>query len=469
MFTHHFTADNESAPATSLVADITEVIAAPSSDAMTVLHDRLAGCRALDIADDMVRELRGRELPTGELRSLARALAECGTRRNAVAVGIIILGVAGDQRDRELLLTLGHLEDLTLYAAVALANTQPDRDSALHHLARNVDGWGRIHTVERLAGTQDPAIKAWLLREGFRNCIMNEYLAHLAATTGGLYHALLESDVDAELLDGAADIIDALVSWGGPAADIRHYPDALPVLGRFGELLDSAPPNLTRIGAAHGLKFLLRKELPPELDWPPAAVSRLRDHYSALLSRSDWSDHVRSVLATPDSEFELNRALQCSESVGIDAYPYALARLRTGVRSGYTWQWVAKRTPAEDLGDFARLAQEQLPLDEIASGPLPLGESRSLWLPDDHILEMVLARLDHASRAAGAPLLRAGIRGRTVRLRDVTINALERIYGPDLPADVREWVGAAAVIEPDDTVRDKLMKLLERALLDLDE
>jgi hypothetical protein len=40
-----------------------------------------------------------------------------------------------------------------------------------------VAGWGRIQTVRRLAGTQDPQIKAWLLRHGFRNQIMDEYLA----------------------------------------------------------------------------------------------------------------------------------------------------------------------------------------------------------------------------------------------------------------------------------------------------
>ena len=74
----------------------------------------------------------------------------------------------GDHRDRELLLLLGSLEDLTLYAAVALTRSQPDSDQALFDLARRVAGWGRIHAVGRLAGTQDPQIKAWLLRHGFR-------------------------------------------------------------------------------------------------------------------------------------------------------------------------------------------------------------------------------------------------------------------------------------------------------------
>jgi len=81
-----------------------------------------------------------------------------------VAAGIVLLGLAGDARDRELLLLLGTLEELTLYAAVALQRSQPDRDQAIYALARRVDGWGRIQAVEQLRGTQDPEIRAWLLR-----------------------------------------------------------------------------------------------------------------------------------------------------------------------------------------------------------------------------------------------------------------------------------------------------------------
>ncbi|MFE3058439.1 hypothetical protein [Nocardia sp. NPDC059236] len=145
--------DSESPPATALADLITEVAALSNTNTLAVLHDRLAEYRALDVADDLARELRTREVPAADLRSLARRLLENGTRRNAVALGIVMLGVAGDHRDRELLLLLGSLEDLTLYAAVALANSQQNRDAAVYELAQRVDGWGRIHAVERLAGT----------------------------------------------------------------------------------------------------------------------------------------------------------------------------------------------------------------------------------------------------------------------------------------------------------------------------
>ncbi|MFE3196022.1 hypothetical protein ACFXHA_43975 [Nocardia sp. NPDC059240] len=359
------------------------------------------------------------------------------------------------------------MDDLTLYAAVALANTQPDRDRALHQLAQSVDGWGRIHAVERLDGTQNPKIKAWLLREGFRNGVMYEYLAHIAATTGGLYEALLESEIDAELLDGAAEIISSLVSWGGPAADIRHYPDALAVVDRFGELLESAPPTLARIGTAHRLKWLLHKRLPPELEWPPADVSRLLDRFSALLTRPDWSDHVRSILAGPDSDQEFNRALGCADYVGVDGYSQAMARIQRPPHSLYAWAWVSKRTPEPELADLAWLAGRSLPLAELACGPEPGGAP--LGRSEEHILESVLSRLGPAAAAPARPLIRTAIRSAGTRMRRIGMEAADRIFGPDLPADVRDWIGEAAIAEPDDELRGKLVKLFERAPLDLDE
>ncbi|MEC3958934.1 hypothetical protein VMT65_38275 [Nocardia sp. CDC153] len=459
--THHGGAASESPPVNALIDAITAVLATPEGESLTALHDQLADYEALDVADDLVEALGTLDSPREDLRSLARWLAEHGTRRNAVALGIVMLGVAGDARDQELLSLLGALEDLTLYAVVALANTQPDRDQAIHRLACRVDGWGRIHAVERLRRTQDPDIKSWLLREGFRNRIMNEYLAHIAATAGDLHNALLEPDIDPELLDGAAEILDALVSWGGPAADIRHYPDALPVLTRFGELLAATAPNLTRIGAARRVKSLLLRELPPELAWSPADVSHLLDRYTALLAQPDWFDHVRNSLTHPADDHDFNRALASAADVGIDAYPHALARLRRPPHHGYVWQWVANHTPEPEYPDLVRLACQLLPLDEIASGPEPGG---GFWSStEEHILEILLGHVVPTVEPADAlPLIRTALRAAGVRLRRIGLRALDQLYGQALPADCRSLVSEAMAIEPDDKLRAEFADVLER-------
>jgi hypothetical protein len=64
--------------------------------------------------------------------------------------------------------------------------------------------------VERLRETTDPDIRSWILREGYRNSIMHEYLAYIAATTGGLLEALRAETVDRRLLTAAGQILQAL-------------------------------------------------------------------------------------------------------------------------------------------------------------------------------------------------------------------------------------------------------------------
>ncbi|MFD5177162.1 hypothetical protein ACFWM1_15215 [Nocardia sp. NPDC058379] len=455
--THHFA--NETAPAAEIVAAMRVLVDEPDDAAMVALHDALAERRALAVADDLCRELRAAALPTERVRSVARQLTDLGTRRNAVALGIVMLGVVGDSRDREVLLTLGALGDLTLYAAVALANSQPDRDRAVFELARRVDGWGRIHAVERLARTGDPEIKAWLLRDGFRNEVMNEYLAHLAATTGDLRAALAESVVDDALLDGAAEILDALSGIGGPAADMRQYPDALPVLARFAELLGAAEPTLSRISVVQSIRNLLR-EPPAEVDWPPAETTRLAEVCAALLVRPDWAEYVTARLADPHGPFGFNRALRLSKAVGIDAYAQAVAHLGDDSRNGYVWAWVAQRTPDDDVARIADLARALLPLDEIACGP---GAGVIRWGEEgisDSILESVLSMLGRATPGTGEALVRAALRGYPVRLRRAAIGVLTAWYDHELPTEIAGRVAAAAEVEPDDDLRAQLIEFL---------
>ncbi|WP_068053051.1 hypothetical protein [Nocardia xishanensis] len=459
--THHSKAPADPDAATDAVTAITDIVAAPSNSALSALHDQLAECSALALADSLVCELRAADLPRDEVRSVARRLTEYGTRRNAVALGIVMLGVTGDERDRELLLTVGSLGDLTLYAVVALANSQPDRHHAVYELARRVDGWGRIHAVERLARTNDPEIKAWLLRTGFRNGVMNEYLAHLAATTGDLRDALLASAIDDELLDGAADILAALAAYGGPAADIRHYPDALPVLNRFAELLATSAPTLTRIRSAQTITRLLNNP-PPDLDWPSDEISCLAAQYAALLARTDWAEEVRARLAQPEGEFGFDYALACADAVEIQAYPQALAHLRLQPKNIYVWQWVSQRTPGREVAALAELAQELLPLDEIVCGPELGRRRRGPGFNEDHIMEIMVSAVARAAPGTGLPLVRSALSGRPTRLRRTALRTIAEWYDRDLPDEIREWVTAAAAIEPDDELRSELVALGDR-------
>jgi len=180
-----------------------------------------------------------------------------GRHPEPVKAGIALLGISGGQEDADLLLTLGRHEELTLYCAVALANSSPDPETALWSLARSVDGWGRIQTVERLKETGRDDIQDWLVRDGFRNQVMDEYLAWVAATTGKLLDRLRGPDPDHDLVRAARDIATALIA-GGPAEDIDDYPDAPGLLSLLVTLMTTRTESLEDFNAIHGVAGFLR-------------------------------------------------------------------------------------------------------------------------------------------------------------------------------------------------------------------
>lgn len=354
VMSHHFRTKSTGDPG-ALADAVAAAVGAGDGDGgrLVALHDLLADQRAIGVVDDLLTEVRGRDLPREPLRRLARELCETGSRREAVKLAIALLGTVADERDRDLLLLLGALEEFTLFAVVALANSRPDRHRAVFELARRVDGWGRIHAVERLRGCTDPDVKAWLLRDGFRNGVMNEYLAHLAATTGGLYEALLEPSVDDALLDGAGDILVAL-AVGGPAEELKDYDDALPVLHRYLDLMDTATPALDRLSALLRIRRILR-HYHEGLTWPDGDRLRVVGRLNLLLDRPVWADIARERLADPVGEFGFEQAMSAARGLGLPFRTAAVRHLESNPSDAYVWQEVL--ADAEERGDRAGFAE----------------------------------------------------------------------------------------------------------------
>jgi hypothetical protein len=457
--THHFGSDpntDAAARIADLVADL--VTGPPSVRACAGLHAALADQSALRLADALGEQLRRRDLPAHRVRAVGRWLAEYGTRRDVVAAGIVLLGLTGDERDRDLLLLLGTLEDLTLYAGVALVRTQPDPDRAVFELARRVAAWGRIQAVERLKGTSDPQIRGWLLREGFRNEVMDEYLAHLAATTGDLYTALLDPEPDEALLDGAGGIIDALCAVGSPAKDIRDYGDGPAVISRYLALVRRRAPSLARARTVLRLGHFLGSDYAAGLDRGSGSRQELRDTCRVLARRPPWRMVAEDALASPDlPTFRL--ALWPAAWLGIPIREHVRTRLRTDRFDGYLWQSLLGGCPEAEIGDLITLAQELLPLADLATGPDDsLGLSRS-YAPD-HALDLIVSRLG-AYPGHGWILIKTALRNQVIRCRNMAIRTLTQWSVHSIPADAVSAVRDALQTEPEPKTRDAMEQLLE--------
>jgi len=125
----------------------------PRAHALHVVAHRLVAVTGPRDVDRLIAAVRAdRRLDKDRLAELARWLCVHGTQRGTVKSAIALLGISGTAEDQELIVRLGLLEELTLYAVVALKNLHIDSEPAIFDLAQQVLGWGRIQAVRALIG-----------------------------------------------------------------------------------------------------------------------------------------------------------------------------------------------------------------------------------------------------------------------------------------------------------------------------
>ncbi len=191
-----------------------------------IIFDNIA-----NYSDEFIERFQQAQFDESLVQQEALWLLEHAAHREVVKFAITVLGCTDCEKYKELLFTLGMHEEFTPYVLFALKNGTMRANNQIWQLAQTVHGWGKIAAVERLEATT-PEIKQWLLTQGCRNSIMDEYLAHTCAVKGELDVALYEETISKELYDGAVLIIQALLNERAPKG-IEDYPYASAVLSRF--------------------------------------------------------------------------------------------------------------------------------------------------------------------------------------------------------------------------------------------
>ncbi|MFF5262999.1 hypothetical protein ACFY4C_29070 [Actinomadura viridis] len=383
-------------------------------------------------------------------------LATEGRHREPVKLGIALLGLFDAAHHRDELMILGRHDEFTLFAAVALANREGGAERDLWELARSVRGWGRVHLVERLAGTADPGLRDWILREGFRNEVMDAYLAGIAAETGGLAEALeggAAGGPDDELLYAAGDILGALCEEGGPMEGITAYADGERAAGLFlGHMADRAG-DLRHLLAVHAVRGHAERE------WP-----HLAERCAEILGRPFWPELARRDL-TADDPARFHRAVQACGILGVSTLRAHLDRLRTRdpLDQG-DWHGAVTQAGPDEIDEVIALASELLPLDAVATGPADEAGTGEAFAPH-RCLDMLLQGLV-AWPGRGTPLVLAGLASPVVRNRNMAVRTLDAWGEAAWPPGTRDALTTALAREPDGGVRERCQALLEGRPID---
>jgi hypothetical protein len=457
-FGHHGNTKQEG-PARVILAAVTESMRRPTCENLEHLYELLVQDNIVGFIDPFLSLLSEDRIGAlSELVLLARWLTTEAPDRGAVKFGLALLGHCGDFRDQETLITLGRHEEFTLYAAVALTKTLLEPELVLWDLAKHVDGWGRIQLVERLGATENPAIKHWMLREGYKNQVMYEYLAHCCATAGGLRSALQSPEPDSALMVGAGEIIEALI-FGGPAKDIGNYPDGPEATRLYLEHLSRQPlTDIRHFGVVQTIQQLVEdSQAKPShaetLGWPEDVRLRIALAASAVLSRDEWPRLAREALLSQDG-FVFERGASALEKLGLDPWETRFERQREG--SLDQWYYLLKTDDVERVKRVIALAEERISLKEIASGP---GSERGLGpqFKQNSILEWVVQELPRFP-GTGWPFVVAGLRSPVIRTRHMALRVLgawpRNVWPPEADLLLERALAEEPDVKVDQHIRD---------------
>jgi hypothetical protein len=451
-FGHHFGGGRAEGRAAEIAALLVKACKRPSKRNLTRLYEAVSADRVLNFVDPMIEKLAELRPDRADLHALGRWLATTGSDRGAVKVGIAILGVTGLDADVDVVRALGAHEEFTLFAAVALDNGLAEPETELWSLASVVDGWGRIQCVERLRNTQDPQIRAWILRQGFRNSIMYEYLAFIAATTGGLLPALEEADPDRELLTAAGEIIEALII-GGPAEDLDDYDAGADAVEAFLRHMETRAETLGDFHAVAAiLRYLAQDDGWDERSgrgWTASRREVFEARCSEILERDEWQDRIDVGLLS-DNPAEFWRADQAARHRGIDTFDIHVGKIREDPLGG-TWFDAWQQADRPRAQQLVELVRQLLPLDEIGTGPSDALGMGPEWRAHTALDWTLQALRDH--EAVGSDLVLVGLRSPVVRNRNMSLNILKEWSPATWPAGARELAEDLAKGDPDEKVR----------------
>jgi hypothetical protein len=444
------------------VAEIIPLIQRAASDparGFRSLERALRRVDALTVADPLLQAAAMRLAPN-QAASVGYRLATESGYRNSVKFGIVLLGLGRSPANRDVLMILGRHDEFTLFSGVALVNTEPDADGALWELAKDVTGWGRIHLVERLKNTTRQEIKNWILREGFRNDIMNEYLAFIAATTGELAGALEVEALDDGLLNAACDIVTALII-GGPAEGIDDYAAAPVALDRLLRHLESRARTIHQFLAVHQIARFLEEN--PERwaqreqeAWPPGLRERLSSICQTITRRPEWRDRANVGMASTDRG-EFWEAERAARMLGIDTFEVNLARLARDPLDG-DWYTIMTTVGDDRLQRVLDLAGASLPLADIATGPA-MEDGFGREFRAHRALDFIIQELKRFP-GQGWRLIETALRSPVIRNRNMALHALESWDRSIWPPDAAMALHTAVGLEPDQKVRARMKELL---------
>ena len=457
--------------ASSLMPAFVEAaLGSAAGDPYAVLYRQLVAIEQLGFLEPFVRRVVASGVPRRKVRSVALRLVTESTDRLPVKVGIALLGICALKQDEGTLLMIGRHPEFTDYAGMAITNAFGSRDDLLWELAKVTEGWGRIALVRQLASTQEPAIKAWILRETGRDHLLLRQASLIAAETGDLREELSADEINDELSVAAGAILQTLIENRTEKAldSIDDYVDGRAAIELFLSHLQHRPEDLQLIqplltiidylelggGVSWNIYPKFREQRVKEVAGRPLVgwTDDERTHAATaarwVLGRPGWRRAIEDGLRSSD-EWMFYLAVRAAMRLGDDVSPVLLERLRRDpYASEMTWHDAARTADEAGFDDLLEVA-----LTRLSEHHPYQGEVFPRWLAAIH---------DGLKRFPGKgwPLIRESLSSEVTMERRFGIGGM-RTLGKPWPGEAVGLLVALARSDPDEYNREKAAELLQ--------
>jgi hypothetical protein len=422
------------------------------------------GDSVIGIIDEFLDMVTNASPPVNpHLIGFSQDLALKTNHRNSVKVGIALIGVCRDKNCINEVKIIGLHDEFTLFSMVAIGNLSENLVDDFWEMAKKVDGWGKIHIVERLAKMDLPShIKKWLITDGYKNSIMYEYLAYTCAVAGDLDKVMEEETIDYAMFKSSGEIIEALIA-GGPAEDISHYKPASTLISSYIRHGLAHATDVSDFNILNQLKdFLIELQADigehAENGWTQDIISNCLIDIVKIVSRADWPRVATKALDSSDNVVFWN-AKKAAKALQIDFWDIVWSRLKKSPFESLLWYDVVHEAKPGNVDEVLKFAMEVLPLNELATGPRDsLGMGPEF---DKHkSLDYIITFLEDFPRK-GEPILLGALDSPVTRNRNMAIKVLHKWGKANWSESLLMKLEQLSKIEPNKDTKQNISRVLK--------
>ena len=372
--------------------------------------------RAIEVVDSLLQGLRDThdDIEPLQIFEFGYNLVKTNTEPELVKIGISLLGLfdLGEHESiKDIVVTLALCDEFTLYSVVAASNWSNGND-IIFSIAKLVDGWGKIHAVERLE-PETAEIQEWILYEGCPNNIMDAYLGLPCAVKGDMISALRQNTINSKLYKKIAVIIDALLDEG-PVPGISEYEHASEAMHLF------MSHSIIHAEELKDLWHILNVQMwafESELSSKDYVLSKCDE----IISRPHWREMILNTVSNSHDDSMLFYATNAASRMEFDILDELFLRVKANPIKHLSHIQSLFKNPGITI-ELIGIYESVLPLNEMADGMGDYLFSKK-YRDEYRCLDFLLPELA-SYPLHGMLLIKTGLNCRVVRNRNMACRAL---------------------------------------------